>query len=252
MSAGLTALSSLNNKHARDVPVAEMPGRISIIIPALNESATLRDCLPGRLPPEVCEVILADGGSTDATVAIARERGWKIVASPPGRATQMNAGAAFATGEILLFLHADTELPERYASEIRRVLALPKMLAGAFRLGIRSPRLSLRIIAWLANFRSATRQLPFGDQAIFISADQFRDVGGYPDLPIMEDYELMRRLRRRGRVGLARGSVLTSARRWQRLGVFQTTLINQSCQLAYRCGVSPNRIHRWYYGSRSE
>ncbi len=251
MSAGLTALSSLNNKHARDVPVAEMPGRISIIIPALNEAATLRGLLPGRLPPEVYEVILADGGSTDATVAIARERGWRVVSSPSCRATQMNAGAASATGEILLFLHADTTLPERYASEVRRVLALPKVVAGAFRLSIDSPRFALRVIAWLANFRSASRQLPFGDQAIFISAKQFRAVGGYPDLPIMEDYELMRRLRRCGRVGLARGSVLTSARRWERLGVLRTTLINQCCQLAYRCGVSPNRIHRWYYGSRS-
>jgi hypothetical protein len=128
------------------------------------------------------------------------------------------------------------------------------VVAGAFRLRIDAPGAALRVIEKLANLRSRLGQMPFGDQAIFLNAAEFRAVGGYPEQPLMEDVELIRRLRRRhprGRVALADAAVLTSARRWQRRGVLHATLRNQLCQWAYRLGVSPARLHRWYYGPRA-
>lgn len=232
--------------------------RISIIISTLNEASQLGHCLPVQLPEEVCEVIVCDGGSADATCEIARQRGWRVLAAPRGRASQMNAGAAAATGEVLLFLHADTRLPQNFPLHIAEVLARPGVVAGAFRLAIDSPRTGLRMVEQLANFRSQVLQMPFGDQAIFVTAEAFRAVGGYPEQPLMEDVELIRRLRRlkglrssgkASRVGLASAAVLTSARRWQRRGVLRTSFGNLACQAAYFCGVSPRRIHRWYYGS---
>ena len=266
MSAGFTAIHRVANSSAlSDTPVA--PRRISIVIPALNEAPALAALLPPRLPDEVSEVILADGGSVDDTCTFAMQRGWRVVRAPRGRAAQMNAGAAIASGDVLLFLHADTRLPGDFAQQIASVIERPGVVAGAFRLRIDSSGLALRVIEKLANLRSLILQMPFGDQAIFVPTATFRAAGGYAEIPIMEDVELIRRLRRglvpnpnrrgvpgqrgRGRIALASSSVLTSARRWQRLGVLRATLLNQCCQWAYRCGVSPARIHRWYYGSRS-
>ena len=219
---------------------------ISVIIPTLNEATTLAACLPAALND--VEVIVADGGSQDRTTEVAAAKGYKVCVSAPGRGRQMNAGAGIASGEIFLFLHADTRLPEDFAVHVHRILAEPGIIAGAFLLRIESPLRQMRIIERVANWRSDRLQLPCGDQAIFLRAEQFRTIGGFPDLPILEDVELIRRLRKQGRIGIAPGPVVTSARRWVEKGLWKTTLLNQAYLAAYYLGVPPSRIHDWYYG----
>ncbi|MBI4463613.1 MAG: TIGR04283 family arsenosugar biosynthesis glycosyltransferase [Acidobacteria bacterium] len=221
---------------------------ISIIIPTLNMASTLHACLPSA--SNDVEVIVADGGSRDGTTDLAMANGWRVCTSPPGRARQMNAGAAIAAGDIFLFLHADTRLPEDFADHVCAILAEPNNIAGAFRLQIASAMRGIRLIERLANWRSVRWQMPYGDQALFLRAKDFEAVGGFPDLPIMEDVELVRHLRKRGRIRIAPAPVLTSARRWEEMGVWKTTVINQTCVAAYYLGVSPTLIHGWYYGAK--
>jgi uncharacterized protein len=228
--------------------------KISIIIPTLNEAASIAQALTRlKIAPNI-EIILVDGGSHDQTLAIAQtleDLPIKILSSPPGRAHQMNQGAQVATGEILLFLHADTQLPNRFDLLIRQALTDPQHLGGAFALQIDAQLIGLRLVEWLANWRSRALSMPYGDQGIFIRAEVFHQLGGFPTQPIMEDYELMRRLKQQGKpIVMIAAPALTSGRRWQRLGVVKTTVINQVIVLAYRCGVSPERLARWYRGKK--
>jgi rSAM/selenodomain-associated transferase 2 len=220
------------------------PG-LSVVIPALNEEAAISLAIASAHRARSVEVIVADGGSNDRTVAVALAHGALVVSSPRGRARQMNAGATAARGAILVFLHADTLLPEGYDAMVTDTLACPGTAAGAFRLGIAGASRSFRLIETLVQWRSTVFQLPFGDQALFTTAETFRAVGGYPEVPIMEDVELVRRLRRRGAIRMARGAVQTSARRWVERGVWRMTLLNQLCLAAHSAGVSPDRIAGW-------
>lgn len=227
--------------------------RLSIIIPTLNEATAIASTLRhiGGLTPAPfsdLEVLVVDGGSQDSTLAQARAQGAIALSAPPGRAQQMNCGAQVATGEVLLFLHADTQLPTNAAEEVARVLAQPSVVAGAFTLRIDGANPGLRWVEWGVGVRSRLWQLPYGDQGIFLTAQQFWQVGGFPNQPIMEDVELVRRLKPHGRVAIAPASVMTSARRWQRLGLIKTTLLNQIMLIGYRCGVSPDRLAHWYRG----
>ena len=222
------------------------PGRISIIIPTLNEAEGIEATLATAERGFNVEIIVADGQSQDGTDQIARSRGAIVLTTPAGRASQMNAGAALATGDILLFLHADTRLPSGFDVLIRQALAQPSKVAGAFELSIDAPSPSLRRIERLANWRSRRLHLPYGDQGIFMRADVFWGLGGFPDLAIMEDFEMARRLGRRGNIVIVPEPVVTSARRWLALGVRRTTLINQMIIAAYYLGVPPARIARWY------
>lgn len=192
------------------------------------------------------EQIVVDGGSEDNTVNLALSQKVKVIHTSPGKGRQMNAGAKVATGKILLFLHADTKLPLGFDKHVREAMHKQGVVAGAFQLRIDSPSVSLRVVERVANWRSRFLQLPYGDQAIFTWAQQFCDLGGFSDLPIMEDFELVSRLRSRGRIALAPASVLTSARRWERLGTIRTTLINQGILLAFHMGVEPPRLAHWY------
>ena len=219
--------------------------QISVIIPALNESARIRAAVASASGAAGVEVIVADGGSTDGTATIAGLLGASVISSTPGRAAQMNAGAGVATGDVLLFLHADTTLPEGYDTHVRETLGRPGTVAGAFMFRVDRPSPSLRVIEILAGLRCRAFGLPYGDQGIFVRADVFRAVGGYPDMPIMEDFELMRRVGRLGRVGLAGACTVTSARRWEEAGVLRMTLVNQAVILAYILGVPPERIKGW-------
>ena len=222
------------------------PGRISIIIPTLNEAEGIEATLATAERGFNLEIIVADGQSKDGTEQIARSRGAIVLTTPIGRASQMNAGAALATGDILLFLHADTHLPSGFDVLIRQALAQPSNVGGAFELSIDALSPSLRRIERLANWRSRRLHLPYGDQGIFMRADVFWGLGGFPDLAIMEDFEMARRLGRRGNIAIVPEPVVTSARRWRALGVGRTTLINQMVIAAYYLGVPPARIARWY------
>ncbi len=228
--------------------------KISIIIPVLNEAATIQETLIRLQEASEVEVIVVDGGSRDETVAIAKCVGKVLAKSLPinvistaaGRARQMNAGAAAATGDILLFLHADTHLPIGFDILVRQALQNPGTVAGAFELRINAQLLGLRLIEKMVNMRSRFLSMPYGDQAIFLKATLFHEIGGFPEIPIMEDFEFMLRLRHQGRITLVPAPVLTSGRRWQKLGVVKTTLINQLIIVCYFLGVSPEQLIRWY------
>lgn len=220
-------------------------GRLSVVIPTLDEAGTLAQTLASLTGVNDLEVLVADGGSTDATCEIARRLDAQVVTVPKGRGRQMNAGAALASGEVLLFLHADTTLPENFQEHVWSTLDRGAV-AGAFALRIRDDRAGLRWIEWGVNLRSRYLQMPYGDQGIFLRSADFYRSGGFPNWPLMEDYELCRRLRRQGRILLAPASVQTSPRRWRKLGLCRTTLRNQLCVAAFRLGVPPERLARWY------
>ncbi len=220
-------------------------GRISVIVTALNEEERIGLCLESAQGGSANEIILVDGGSKDRTVEEARPFGAKVFSSPPGRARQLNLGAKEASGDILLFLHADTLLPKGYEKPVREILSRPGTTAGAFEFQLDASSLSLRIIERVANWRARYLQMPYGDQAVFLSSFLFRTVGGYPDLPIMEDFELVRRLKKKGRIRIAPLPAITSARRWQNQGTWRTTFTHWATVLAYSLGISPARISRW-------
>jgi rSAM/selenodomain-associated transferase 2 len=220
------------------------PLKISIIIPVLNEAKAIALTINQAQNATAVEIIVVDGGSTDGTRQAANHV--QVITTPPGRAVQMNAGAAVAGGDILLFLHADTLLPVGFDTWVRQTLAQPRIMAGAFELKIDGQSPGLRLVEKMVNWRSRYCQMPYGDQAIFLKTTTFQELGGFPQQPIMEDFELIRRLQRQGKIAIAPFPVITSARRWQKLGILQTTLINQIVIVAYFCGVSPNRLAFWY------
>lgn len=223
-----------------------MDSRISIIIPTLNEAATLEAAVAGIPRNSSVEIIVADGGSDPATRRVVHRTVDRVVDAPRGRARQLNAGAAVATGPILLFLHADTRLPRGGLDAIRRALRSSTVVGGAFQLQIDSESAALRLIAWGANLRSRWLGLPYGDQALFVRTNVFRAMGGFRDLAIMEDFDFVRRLRRRGRVALLSTAVHTSGRRWVANGVLRTTLVNWLTALLFSAGVGPARLKRQY------
>ena len=227
-------------------PTAFNPNRISIIIPAINEANTIAKTIESIGPGDKKEIILVDGGSIDNTVSIAKSLGARVITSSPPRARQMNRGAEHATGDVLIFLHADTRLPEKFEDVIFNSFKHPKMVAGAFELRMDSPAPGLRLIERLANLRSRYLKMPYGDQAIFLSSKLFQDLGGFLDIPIMEDFELIRRLQKKGTIIILPLPVFTSARRWQNFGILKTTLINQLVIAAYVLGIAPEKIVRWY------
>ncbi len=224
---------------------------LSVIIPVLNEADTIAQTLLSLQTPGV-EIILVDGGSTDNTVEIAQNRGVKVIFSPePGRAMQMNTGANYATADTLLFLHADTQLPPNYPQQVKETLDQPQTVAGAFQLQINSNNWLLRLIEKGVNARSRFFQLPYGDQGIFLRKETFQTSGGFPILPIMEDFQFIKGLQKQGKIRLASASVLTSPRRWENLGVIRTTLINQMIIIGYFLGISPIKLKQWYRQSRN-
>jgi len=223
---------------------------LTVIIPAFNEEASIASAINSARRAENVEVLVVDGGSTDATARIAREGGARVIVTLTGRAFQMNAGAEAASGDALLFLHADTRLPPGYDKHVRRILARPGVAAGAFRLGIRASGVSVRLVEHMANLRSRYLHLPYGDQAVFLEKKRFAQVGGFPELPIMEDFALVRHLSKLGRIALAPAAVSTSGRRWVRMGIWRTTWINQTVLAAYVLGVPPERIQRFYRRDR--
>jgi len=218
---------------------------ISIIIPALNEEENI-PFLAKNLEDGNFEVILVDGGSTDATVELARHHSFTVLTSRPGRGHQQNKGARHAHGKILLFLHADTRLPKNFATSVIEAIERGKCVAGAFSLAIEQPTLAMRFVSTCTNLRSHVFQLPYGDQAIFIRRDTFLKLKMFPELPIMEDYVFIKHAKKQGRIAVLKDTVITSARRWRRLGVVRTTLINQLVILGFLLKISPEKLALLY------
>ncbi|WP_272913410.1 TIGR04283 family arsenosugar biosynthesis glycosyltransferase [Desulfomonile tiedjei] len=217
-----------------------------MIIPTLNEAEYLPRTLERLANKEDLDIIVADGGSTDGTREIARSFTVTFMECPKGRALQMNSAVRSASGTVLLFLHADTLLPDNWEKEVCNVLSHNTVCGGAFSLRIRGNGIGLRIVEALADFRSKAFSLPYGDQAIFVKREIFDDLGGFAEIPIMEDFEFMRRLRMRGKIRILPDSVITSGRRWEKLGVLQTTMINQMMIMGYYLGVAPESLEKFY------
>lgn len=228
--------------------------KISIIIPVLNEASTIEATLTILQDTPDLEIIVVDGGSRDQTINIvnfvskqlASSLSIKIISTTAGRAHQMNTGAAAAKGDILLFLHGDTYLPPKFNLLLLQALQDAIVIAGAFELQINAQLPGLRLVEKMVNMRSRFFSLPYGDQAIFMKKSVFEEIGGFPNLPIMEDFELMLALRKLGKIVIISAPVITSGRRWQKLGVVKTTLLNQLIIASYFVGISPNLLVRWY------
>lgn len=233
--------------HALDLTPSSTESKlISVILPTLNEAKAIEATISNLKKCRQTEIIVVDGGSQDETIEIARSMGARVLTSAPCKATQMNAGAAEATGDVLLFLHADTRLPENFENCVLAAATRKEFCAGAFSLGIDSDVASLRFIERVANWRSRFFQMPYGDQALFVARNLFHEIGGYPDYPIMEDFELVRRLKRKGKIAILPESVQTSPRRWLNFGILKTWLLNQMIIVAYYLGISPQRLSQWY------
>ncbi len=224
---------------------AGKPPRISVIIAARNEQDHIAAAIASARDRHDAEIIVVDGGSDDRTRDIAVAMGAQVLESPPGRAVQMNRGARAAIGDVLLFLHGDTALPPGYAVDVRAALRRPGVAAGAFRLVIDGSGRRFRMVEFMANLRSRLLGLPYGDQALFVRRDAFFSSGEFRRMPVMEDYEWIRRTRRRGKIALASSSVVTSARRWQQCGTLRLTIAHQKMILAYHLGICPERLARW-------
>lgn len=234
--------AELNAERSR----IEAAPTVSLIVPALNEAATLPAML-ARLQGWRgfgCEIIVVDGGSRDGTVAAVEDLADSVIRAPQGRARQMNAGAARANGAVLWFLHADTDPP---ADALALITATVKGRGwGRFDVRLSGVSRMLRIVEALMNWRSRFTGIATGDQALFVCRDWFAAAGGFPDIPLMEDIALSRALKRRGRPATLRAKVVTSSRRWERDGVWATILLMWRLRLAYFFGASPTRLAQRY------
>ncbi|MEX2016227.1 MAG: TIGR04283 family arsenosugar biosynthesis glycosyltransferase, partial [Candidatus Hydrogenedentales bacterium] len=219
---------------------------ITVVIPALNEATRIAAVVEAARRDAHAEVIVVDGGSHDDTAAIAQAAGAIVLNGTRGRGPQMNRGAAEAAGRLLLFVHGDTTLPEDYGQEVRRLLATEGVAAGAFRFATDDTSPMMRFFEKVAHLRSTLLRAPYGDQGLFVTRQTFLAVGGYQEWPLMEDYQIVQRLRQRGRIAIAERAAVTSARRWRRRGRWRTFFINQLIMLGYHAGISPARLARLY------
>ena len=220
--------------------------RLSVVVPALDEARQIQATLASARQPGVAEVIVVDGGSVDRTRALAEPRADRVVVAPRGRARQMNAGAALATGDVLLFLHADTRLPPDAAAAVAAALVDPAVVGGRFDVRLEPSSPLLRLTADLMNRRSRLTGIATGDQAIFVRRAVFTALGGFPDLPLMEDVAFSRALKRAGRTAALRAQVTTSSRRWRQGGVVRTVLRMWTLRLLFLLGMPAHRLARWY------
>lgn len=226
---------------------AQQPA-LSIVMPALDEAGTIQTALAGLAPfrSRDCDVVVVDGGSDDATPALAAPLADRVIAAPRGRAAQMNAGAAAARGDILLFLHADTRLPADADRLVQDGLLRSGRAWGRFDVAIEGHHPLLPLVAATMNLRSRLTGIATGDQAIFMRRDAFRAAGGFPDLALMEDIAMSKRLKAVSPPLCLRARVTTSGRRWEKNGVIRTILTMWRLRLAYLLGASPDALARQY------
>ena len=225
-----------------------MSGLISIIIPTLNEQTVIKETLQALQPLRKAghEVIVVDGNSTDNTRVIAAPLVDSVLLATKGRARQMNTGANFAHYDILVFLHADTHLPLEADALIINWLAKKGLRWGRFDVRLSGQALLLRVVERLMNWRSCLTSIATGDQAIFVQRTLYKQVHGFPDIPIMEDIALSRRLKKFGRSLCLRSPVITNSRRWEQHGILRTILLMWGLRLAYRLGVNPQTLEKYY------
>ncbi len=220
--------------------------KVSIIVPTLNEGLILEKTLTQIQQLSPHEIIVSDGGSDDDTSLIAKKFSHRVITKSTGRAMQMNAGAGEATGDLLLFLHADNRLePESYRKMLEH-MENPEWIGGAFTLCIESPKWSIKLIALLANIRSKYFGLAYGDQGFFVRKEVFKDMNGFSPLPICEDLDFYRRLRKKGPVILLKEKTHTSARRWIKEGIVFTTARNTLIAILFGLGFPPRTLTKWY------
>lgn len=225
-----------------------MSMRLSVVIPALDEAERIGGVLAGlqAMRGRGTEVIVVDGGSRDTTPAIAQPLADRVISAPRGRARQMNGGAAAASGDVLLFLHADTLLPADADQHVRAALESGARVWGRFDVRIEGRARMLRVVAAMMNLRSRLTGIASGDQALFVTRAAFDAVGGFPEQPLMEDVELARRLLTNSRPLCLRGPALTSGRRWETRGVWRTIFLMWGLRWLYARGESPARLAERY------
>jgi rSAM/selenodomain-associated transferase 2 len=227
-----------------------MKHQFSFIIPVYREGQIINQTIHnirGLKDSAAADIIVVDGNIEQDTIKEIKFPAVKKITSAQGRGSQMNAGAGEAAGDILIFLHADTRLPDNALNLITAAMDGKSFVAGAFDLGIDSRRFSFRIIEKMASWRSRLTRIPYGDQAIFIRADYFKFVGGFQCIPIMEEVDLMRRIKRKnGRITILRQRVLTSPRRWETEGIIFCTLRNWLLITLYLLGVKPETLACFY------
>ena len=224
--------------------------RLSIIIPVLNEERTIAGTVSDLARVEACEIIVVDGGSTDRTAEVVRDGPARLVAAARGRAAQMNQGARHAAGDVLLFLHADTRLPATAGSDVEGSMADHGCVGGRFDIRLDSPRPLLRVVGHMISLRSRLTRVATGDQAIFVRRTVFEGLGGFPEIPIMEDVAFCRALKRQGRIACLHSRVVSSARRWEQNGPVRTILLMWALKVLYLAGVAPARLKRLYSEAR--
>ena len=220
--------------------------KISVIIPTLNEAHILEKTISGISRHSPHEIIITDGGSEDSTLDIAEKFGLGVVVGPPGRALQMNAGAGTASGDVLFFLHADSRVDEKSYQKMVAVMKQENKVGGAFSLAIESEKPALKIISNFATLRARHLNLVFGDQAIFVRASAFHEMGGFSLLPICEDLDFYRRLMAKGPTVILEEKTFTSARRWYKEGIFFTSLRNSVITTLFLLGFPPRILSKWY------
>ncbi len=220
---------------------------VGVVIPTLREATTIGGILADLANmPSVIDVVVVDGGSDDGTVDVACAAGARVMASPPGRALQLNTGAGAVRGEWLCFLHADVRMPLAARDALETIVTDPKVSAAVWRFGLDGPGVWFRLIEFGTLVRDRIGGLPYGDQGLLVRRTLFQEVGGYPEIPLMEDVAIVRALRRHGRLKRLSGPLIVSNRRWKREGPYKTWVRNAGLVAAYLAGVPPARLARWY------
>ena len=228
---------------------------ISVIIPTFNEEQSLPRTLACLSASDPAEIIIVDGGSTDGTLALAQEfcshtATARVIAAPRGRASQMNEGAKASQGEVLLFLHADTQLPPQTERIVGLALTSPSVVGGRFDVRFDSASPWSQVISSFMNRRSRLTRIATGDQALFVRREVFEMLGGFSEIPLMEDIEFSRRLQQAGRIMALRDTVVTSFRRWDTQGPMKTILLMWTLRFLYWAGVDPHQLARVYHAVR--
>lgn len=223
---------------------------VAVIVPLLNEAAELPRLLHRLRTCAADEMVVVDGGSTDDSRRLLQASGVRWLASPPGRAVQMNNGARVCTSDILLFLHADTEICSDHIETLRGLTRRSGVVGGRFDVRLTGNGMALRVVEYFINLRSRMTGISTGDQAIFVRREVFERMGGFADIPLMEDIEFSRRLKRQGGISCLRQRVRTSSRRWEQYGTVRTVLLMWRLRLLFRLGIPPARLAEMYHHIR--